>query len=1354
MFRPSESVRCFWARFRSGCLLFLLACLGALGFANAQAKPLSVVLIPGDPTTMTALAAVKRLQPEPSFKNVRFHVLPTTRMTEAHVDVLARADVAIVNNMGRELNERIAPAIQIMAKRGAKAFAVGSPYGESEKNSGLAADDTLRAYAKAGGADNWVGLIKAVLARDFRYKLETSPPVPFPENGIWDPRTGRTYDSFEDFAAQRYAQQPESAGRLWIGLTFNRVTAQSGQSGLLLSMVDALEAKGFNVLPVFGFPPDVPVKRYLMNSRGTPHVAAVVGLSLKNGTIPERIIPVLKQLDVPVLNAILLYSQSYQEWVDSPLGLGLMERSWQIAGAEFGGAIAPTVVASKEVRQDKDTGLEFIEEVAIPERMTRLADRIAKWVSLRYELNAHKRVAIVYYNYPPGKENIGASYLNVMPSSLWQILARLEREGYATAGRPDSEEALFERLREHGVNVGTYTPGALEKLVRSGNAMLLPVSDYRKWFDQQPKKLRDEMIQAWGEPEQSKIMVWNDGKGKPHFVFPAQRFGNLVFAPQPARGWGDDLKKMYHDVSLPLHHQYLAFYLWLQKGFKAHAMVHVGTHGTHEWQSGKEVGYTNADPGEALVADVPQLYPYIVDDVGEALQAKRRGMATIISHMTPPFNKASLNQELVLLKGLLNDYGVAAQKSESASLAKLDEINAKAIPLGVLKDIGKDAIRTAEDVEVLEHYLKDLSERTAPYGLHTFGVAPPKSYRLSTAEAILGVESSLTPEVRARRMAELDRIIELSAAAELDALVAGLSGRYVAAGPGNDPIRNPDSLPTGRNVYGFDPARMPTPGTWEQGRKLADKFVADYKARHGQYPDRVVFNLWSVEAMRHEGVTEAEIMALFGVRPLWDERGRTTGVEAIPRKELGRPRVDVTIVPSGLYRDSQPNMMKLLDDAVTAVKDLVEDDNVVRANVARTKSVLQEKGLPEEEATRMAAVRIFGLPPGAYGSNIEAVALASNTWTNESEVADVYFNRMGHFYGQGYYGDRPRSRELAVDIFKLALKDAKATIHARSSNLYGTLDNDDVYQWLGATSMAVRQVNGRAPETLILNLADTKAGRHETLDAFMGRELRTRYTNPEWVKAMLKEGYAGARFVKQVTENLWGWQVTVPEAVDGAKWNEMYETYVADRNQLGVKEMFRAAKNLLAYQAVVDRMLVAINKGYWKADPQVKAALEQVNREVIAEAGVACDETSCSSKDVTEMARAEDRKALSEALAMPAPDLGRQSALAAKNSAHQAQSASAPPSAAPASSPDVLANTPPPKAAARPTAKAAAPQDPTRQVEGFEVREQLKRLADLPPVARYSALSGFAALVFGGFVLRSRRRGRRSRLLLGVRSAS
>ncbi len=763
-------------------------------------------------------------------------------------------------------------------------------------------------------------------------------------------------------------------------------------------------------------------------------------------------------------------------------------------------------------------------------------------------------------------------------------------------------------------------------------------------------------------------------------------------------------------------------------------MVHVGTHATHEWLSGKEVGFTAADPGEAMVADVPQLYPYIVDDIGEALQAKRRGMATIISHMTPPFDKASLNQELLMLKGLIDDYLVAAQKSESAAAARLSEINAQAGKLGVLKDIGKTALKNGEEVEELEHYLKEISEHNAPFGLHTFGVAPSEKLRQSTAEAILSLAGKLSPVEHARRKAELVALIEQSARAELDALVAGLAGRYVAAGPGNDPIRNPESLPTGRDLYGFDPSRLPTPGTWEQGKTLADKFVADYQARHGQFPDRVVFNLWSTEAMRHEGVTEAEILALLGVRPEWDERGRVAGLTIIPRKELGRPRVDVTVVPSGLYRDALPTLMLLIDDAVSAVKDLAEDDNPIRANVTKTRQALEAKGIAPAEAARLAAVRIFTEPSGAYGTGVDNVVQASNTWKNEGEVADVYFNRVGHLFGQGYWGEQPCGKALAVDIFKMALKDAKAAIHSRSSNVFATLDNDDVFQYLGATAMAIRQVNGQTPETYILNLADGKGGKHETLDKFMGREMRSRYTNPEWVKAMLDEGYAGARFVMKVTEHLWGWQVTVPEAVDGAKWQEMYETYVADRNRIGVKEKFRQAKNLLAYQAVVDKMLVAINKGYWQADPLVKAHLEQVNRETIAEAGVACNAASCSSPEVTAAAEAQDRQAMAEARAMPAPNMATRSALAGSKAQPPAAAA-----AKPASSAESPAATQ--AAAPRPaTAEATKTAKVENSVEGFEVKEQQKQASALPPEARNWALAGFALLVALGFVLKARRR--------------
>ena len=1292
---------------------------------SSRAKPLSIVFIPGNPSMQQAIVAIKQLRKEEkNLGNVQFHILPT-ELAERHKALLAESDAALVHNMGRDIAAAVTEPVKKMTQRGAKAFAVGAPFEEGEKRAGLTRDEELRAYAQEGGPENFALMIKRLLARDFGFDFKVGPPIVFPHEGFWNPWTDKMYERFEDYVADYLKTRPGAAERPWVGIMFYRSMAQSGNSPMLLGIGQVLEKSGFNVLPVFGYPPDTQIDRLMLDPQGKPRVEAAVSFTFKMGGSLKKTIPALQRLNVPVMNVISLRNQTQKEWEASPLGLALTERTWQIATPELSGIIAPTVIAAREKRRDTESGYEYILEVPIPERMEQMAARIKKWVDLRREANRDKRVAIIYYNYPPGKENVGASYLNVLPQSLWQILTRLERENYTTAGRPENEDALFERIVEHGVNIGSFTPGALEKMVRGGKAALWPVSEYRKHFARLPKKLRDDMIKGWGEPEKLPFMVWRDAKGKAYFVFPAQRFGNLLFAPQPARGWGEDVEKMYHDVTLPPHHQYMAFYLWLQKEFKTHAMVHVGTHATHEWLSGKEVGLGPEDPGDAIVGDVPQIYPYIVDDIGEAIQAKRRGVAAMISHMTPPFAPASLNKELVLLRGLLSDYLVSSQKSEGAAATKLAEINAQAKKLGILKDVGLEALEDAEDVENMEHYLKEISEEQSPYGLHTFGVSPEEELRQSTAEAIVGIEENLSPEERARRKADLVERMAKSGKAELDALVTGLAGQYITAGPGNDPIRNPDSLPTGRNLYGFDPSRMPSTGVWAQGQKLAGQFIEDYKKEHnGEFPDRVVFNLWATEAMRHEGVTESEILALMGVRPLWNGRGQVEGLEVIPRAELGRPRVDVTIVPSGLYRDLLPTLMLLLDDAVTKIKDIDEADNPVYANVQKTAKALEKRGVSKADAKRMAAVRIFTEQSGVYGTGVNSVIQASNTWDDEKKIADVYFNRVGNLFGQGYWGDSPGGKDLAVDIFKMALKDAKAAVHARSSNLYGTLDNDDVFQYLGATSMAIRQVNGgKLPDTLILNITGGKdKGRHETIDKFIGREMRARYTNPEWIKAMMKEGYSGARAVMEVVHNLWGWQVTNPEAIDAAKWQEMYETYVVDRNQLDIKQMFRDAENMLAYQSLVDKMLVAINKGYWKADAEVKKHLEEFNRELIAEAGVACDEHSCSSQEVITLAKAADEKLMSEANAMPAPDVTVMTGVAV-TPAPPAPAAEAQPPAAPSQAS-------PPSAAA----KAAEP------VEGYEVKEQPNPFADMTPEERNLALAGFAALVVAGFLIQSRRK--------------
>ena len=1095
--------------------VLMLACLCTL----AAAAPRKVALLLGDLDSMAAVRAVAELRREAALKDLRFDVIATRALDADARRRLMQADLVIVNTIGEGLAHGVAAELAALRDRRVPAWAVGTTWYERLAGLGLQRDDTLHRYMAEGGVANVVQLVRAALVKSLGLRLRLVPPQPIPEVAAFDPVTGQVHADPAAYQRAYLARHPERRGRPWIAILFYRSNALSGQTATVAALAQAIEARGANPLPGYGYPNDRAVEQLLIDDHGRSRVAAVVALSMKIGTAPDKIVPVLQRLDVAVINAMTLNSMTRAQWEASPTGLDLTERAWQVAGAEFAGAVAPTVVATKERTLDAATGLSYLAETPIPDRVERAAGRAARYALLRHKTAAERRVAVMYYNYPPGKENIGASYLNVLERSLWQIIERLQAEGYDLRGRPTTREALFDTIKGQGANVDNRTPGALERLVREHRPVLLPVATYERWFNDLPAPLRDAMLAKWGPPRSNTVMAWRDAKGEPHFVFPALRWGQVLFAAQPTRGWEQDAKKFYHDVSLPPHHQYLAWYLWLQKDFKADAMVHLGTHATHEWQSGKEVGYTAWDPGEVFVGEVPQLYPYIIDDVGEGLQAKRRGMATLVSHLTPPLDVAGLNPELKALVAKIDDHVVARQRSEAAAAAHLAEVNALALRLGVLKDLGLAQISTEDQLEELEHHLKDIGEKLAPFGLHTFGVAPEARMREATARAVWSLDKGLDAAERARREADMAQRLEASGRAELDALMAGLAGRYVAAGPGNDPVRNPDAVPSGRNLYGFDPQRVPTPGTYAAGAELAETYLADWKKRHGgKLPRKLVFNLWGVETSRHEGLIEGQILALMGVRPVWDARGKVSGAELIPLAQLNRPRVDVTIVPSGLYRDLFSPVMLLLDEAVGLVQDARAEsaaDNPARAHTEATRAALVASGLAGSDAERLARVRLYSVPSGAYGTNLDKVIPLSNTWQGEQQVADVYFMRMSHPYGQGLWGALPegaRSRPgLQVDLLRHALKGAEAAVHSRSSNVYATLDNDDFYQYLGGTAMAIRQVDGSTPEVGVVNLSNPKAPVHESLQRYMGRELRSRYVNPVWMDAMLEEGYAGGR---------------------------------------------------------------------------------------------------------------------------------------------------------------------------------------------------------------------------------------------------
>ena len=1286
-------------------------------------RELVVTLAARDAESEMAIRVVDELKAEPGFASVRFVLFPWRGSTERDVAAMAQSDIAFVSNMGLEIAQAVQPAIAQMAKRDAKAYAFGGAFDAAEADAGMTEDSAMLAYGSAGGKENWKAMIRFALARDFGMALQYAEPTLLPFEGLWDWRTGQVHTDFEDYQRSYLASRPDGAAdQPFVAIFFNRGTAVMGKSEEIEPIATALEKRGLNVVTAFSYPSEIALDRLLTKPEGGSYVDAAVAISFKFNNVPERTIPLLQKAGVPIINAVGLLGQTAEEWYSSPVGIPMLERSHQIASPEFAGLIAPTVYAGRREQTDSETGLRYVGYEFVPERVAMLAERTARYVRLRRAENAQKRVALIYYNSPAGKENIGASYLNVLPQSLWNILKRLREEGYDVGHLPSNLEELNSLVQSYGVNIASWDQPSLNQFARSGHAQLVPLSDYAGWFKTLDPTLQAQMTKNWGGVEDADVMVWRNPRGEPYLVMPGLRFGNIFIGPQPARGRDEAIHAAFgdahdhdhaegeahlHDLSqdtsgkahaalhtshLMPHHQYLAFYLWLQNSLDVDAMVHVGTHATHEWLPGKEVGLGSNDPSDVIVGAVPQLYPYIMDDIGEGLQAKRRGMAALISHLTPPFDAAGLSPELRELSGLIGDLQRNILQSPAAAEATLADLDTQATKLGILQDIGLSRIANADDADALSHYLDEIGSLPTPYGLHSFGQSPAPDARRTTAEAILSVVEGLSDADRQQELARLNDAIAASGPAELDALIAGLAGGYIAAGPGNDPIRNPDALPTGRNMFGFDPTRMPTRGTWEQGQKLADRFLADYRAAHdGAFPDRVTFTLWSVEAMRHEGALEAQIMALMGVKPHWNARGRIEALKVIPQEELGRPRVDVTLVPSGLYRDTLPDLMLLFDSAVSQLLALDEPESVnpIKANWEKARNELLAKGLSEDLATRMAAVRIFTEPPGAYGTGVETMTSSSNLWSDEGQVADVYFSRVGHLFGQGFWGEQPEGAEVAISVFKSALSGSKAVLHSNSSNLYGVLDNDDVFQYLGGTAMAVRQIDGATPHTLIVNLNGPDGGTHESIERFLSREMRSRYLDPKWIKQMLNEGYAGARFVTQTVNNLWGWEVTTPDAVDDSKWQAMYETYVLDKHGLGIEQRFRESGNLRALQSVTDRMLSVIAKGHWDADDATIAELEQTNDRLIEEAGASCSALNCSSARVLRKAQ--------EQQAQTVKDAAESESIASLRGASAPALAVAPAASAPSVTSASPAKAPQALAAAAPAAPAKSPAQPAAE---------------------------------------------------------
>lgn len=1001
-------------------------------------------------------------------------------------------------------------------------------------------------------------------------------------------------------------------------------------------LISKLEAKGYNVIATYGS--DNLSSGDFFKQGDEVLVDAIISFTYFGNKFDAE------DLDVPVINGIIDNYMNKTEYEASSRPLPA-DKMMKLDLQELWGAIDPIIMAATEI--DPETGTET--SVSIDYQVDWLVDRVESWVNLSEIPESDKKVAIIYYNHGGGKDNIGASYLDVVPS-LSNLLDAMGKNGYAlNESQLLNETELLNLMLTQGINIGTWAPGELQKLVDTGKVVLLPESTYEKWFSELPEKRQQEVIDQWGQAP-GKIMVWENESGK-YLVIPRIEVGeNVILAPQPSRGWLDDNEALYHDKDLPPHHQYIAFYLWLQHskeegGFGSDAFVHFGRHGTQEWLPGKEFGLSRYDWPSLMIGDKPVIYPYVMDGLGEGNEAKRRGGAVIIDHLVPPILSAGSYGDYANLSEAIHNYE-QADTNASLKAAHRSEVLNLTQSLSLDKDFNMTEAENNETyfnttfLEGLEDLLDDYKSQSMPYGLHILGTSPKGEQLVGMVNSMLGAEFADSVnefnKTEGAQLYLLDLVLNqgvnstnaqkkvlgkgnetvntfLSSAKEyaenlslgeeeINQVLKALNGSFIPGNLGGDPVRNPETLPSGRNFYAFDQRIVPTEAAWTLGQEMADQMLEAYVADHGTYPKKVAYILWAGETTRHEGVMEAEILYLLGVKPVWNS-GRVVDVEAIPMETLGRPRIDVVMQISGLYRDMYPDKVRLLDKAVKLAYAQEDSPNYVRENADALKSSLASEGsLSESEALDLALLRIFGSSDGAYGTGLPNAVSASDTWETNGALAELYISKMCNAYGEDVWGENLK------DIFEKNLEGTEATIHSRSTNLYGTLDNDDFFQYMGGLNLAVSYVSGgEYPDSYITNMLTNGDEKTETLEKFLTRETYSRYFNSKWIEGMQGNGYAGAREMSDFVENLWGWEATNPGLISDDVWNQVYKTYVADQE---LRDWVKQ-NNPYAYQAMTARMLETARKGNWDASDEVLESLATEYEESVVEDGVTCCHHTC-----------------------------------------------------------------------------------------------------------------------------------------------
>ncbi len=984
-------------------------------------------------------------------------------------------------------------------------------------------------YWLGGSDDNVDGLIRSLIARyadrpDWQ-TASVPAPVDYPEVGLYHPDLPDHHIA-TDLAA--LPNRPQTIAT--VGLLMIRSYILSSDTAHYDAVIRAYEAAGIRVIPAFAGGLDgTPAIETFMEGR-IDALVSLTGFSLVGGPAyndSEAAVVLLKRLNVPYIAAQPLEFQTIEQWEASAQGLGPIETTMLVALPEIDGATNPTVFAGRHTT-DVSATADCKAMAACDERVAVLVEKTKRLALLRRQENAAKKVGIVLFGFPPNAGAVGtAAYLSVF-ESLFNTLIRMKADGY-DVDVPADVDALRAAVLQG--NAAQYGQEANVAAHVDAETMVSKTAHL------------EEIEAVWGPAPGKKQ---SDGRGV--FVLGAH-FGNVFVGVQPAFGYEGDPMRLLFEKGFAPTHAFVQFYRWLRDDYGADVLLHFGMHGALEFMPGKQTGLSGADWPDRLIGEMPNVYLYAANNPSEATLAKRRANAITVTHLTPPLAQAGLYKGFAELKESLTRWRQMNPSDDGrADLEKLIRDQANAVDLN------------ARNLDQLWLKVLETEGSLIPEGLHIVGEPMSPAARADMVKLMGEGEAA---EAAAALMAE-DH--------ELPALMRALSGEFIAPVPGGDVIRSPEILPTGRNIHAFDPFRMPTAFAMADGAKQADLLLET----HDALPRTVAMVLWGSDNIKSDGGPIGQAMALMGAVPRFDNFGRLAGADLLPLAKLGRPRIDVVMTLSGIFRDLLPLQTRMLAEAALkcAEADEALDQNFIRAHAL---AYADEMGCSLEEA----ALRVFSNAEGAYGANVNQL-IDSSAFGDEDELADAYEARKSFAYGVN--GKAAQN----AGLLQKALKDVDLAYQNLESVELGVTTVDHYFDTLGGIARAVKRAKGGEAAPVYIGDQTRGAGKVRTLQDQVALETRARSLNPKFYEGLLKHGHEGVRQIEAQITNTMGWSATTGE-VEPWVYQRLSETFVLDAEM----RARLAELNPTASMRMANRLLEASDRHYWEPDAETLAALQE-----------------------------------------------------------------------------------------------------------------------------------------------------------------